>query len=70
MLDLYTLNIVEMVISVCIRLGNIAGKGEMLVTSIFSFFLGVFKSLPVQGHKKTTRIVPLRVITISTNPFT
>ena len=32
------------------RVKNIAGKGKMLVTSIFSFSHNVFKNLLSQGH--------------------
>ena len=32
------------------RIGNIVGKGEMLVTSFFSFSHNAFKRLLFQGH--------------------
>ena len=40
----------EMMISLLNRVENIVGKGEMLVTSIFSFFNKVFLSPLPQGR--------------------
>ena len=35
------------------RVENIVGRGEILVTSTFSFSLNVFKRLPLKGHLKS-----------------
>ena len=46
------LKVAQMTKFVIDSLENIVGKGENLVTSIFSFFHNVFKSLSLQGRLK------------------
>ena len=46
------INVGQMIISACDRIENTVGKEEMVVTSIFSFFHSILKTLLLQYCKK------------------